>query len=432
MTTAPWWRGAVIYQIYPRSFMDTNGDGIGDLPGIVERMDHVAGLGADAIWISPFFRSPMHDFGYDIADYRDVDPMFGTVADFDALLERAHALGIRVMIDQVLSHTSAEHAWFRESRQSRDNPKADWYVWADARPDGTPPNNWMSIFGGVAWKWEPRRGQYYLHNFLSSQPDLNFHNPEVQQATLDNVEGGLLHLGVVEVQVRLRGQEVVQVVLAAAWLPLPGHAAEDRHPVVGWGAVGAGVGPHVPVGLGVVAALSALAEPRVLGRGVAEHLVDHHPDPERVRALEQGVEVGHGAEHRVDVAVVGDVVAEVVHGRAEERRDPDRVGAQAGDVVHAFDDARQVADAIAVGIHEAARVDLVDHRAAPPGGGRHSDPRRNAAAAAAPVGHYSTAAVRLRWRDRRQCDEYVCKAGAAPAPAPTMARRRRHRGTRTA
>lgn len=188
MTTAPWWRGAVIYQIYPRSFMDTNGDGIGDLPGIVERMDHVAGLGADAIWISPFFRSPMHDFGYDIADYRDVDPMFGTLADFNALLERAHALGIRVMIDQVLSHTSAEHAWFRESRQSRDNPKADWYVWADARPDGTPPNNWMSIFGGVAWKWEPRRGQYYLHNFLSSQPDLNFHNPEVQQAALDNVE----------------------------------------------------------------------------------------------------------------------------------------------------------------------------------------------------------------------------------------------------
>ncbi len=183
----PWWRGAVIYQIYPRSFRDTDGNGVGDLPGIVEKLDYVAGLGVDAIWISPFFRSPMADFGYDIADYRDVDPLFGTLADFDLLLARAHALGIRVVIDQVLSHTSSEHAWFRESRSSRDNAKADWYVWADARPDGSPPNNWLSIFGGVAWKWEPRRGQYYLHNFLSSQPDLNFHDPEVRRATLDNV-----------------------------------------------------------------------------------------------------------------------------------------------------------------------------------------------------------------------------------------------------
>ncbi|WP_149194155.1 alpha-glucosidase family protein [Luteimonas suaedae] len=187
MTSSPWWRGAVIYQIYPRSFMDTDGDGVGDLPGIVERLDYVASLGVDAIWIAPFFRSPMHDFGYDIADYRDVDPLFGTLQDFEGLLHKAHGLGLRVMIDQVLSHTSAEHAWFVESRQSRDNPKADWYVWADARPDGTPPNNWLSIFGGVAWKWEPRRGQYYLHNFLSSQPDLNFHNPAVREATLDNV-----------------------------------------------------------------------------------------------------------------------------------------------------------------------------------------------------------------------------------------------------
>lgn len=187
MTTERWWQGAVIYQIYPRSFLDTNGDGIGDLPGIVARLDYVASLGVDAIWISPFFKSPMADFGYDIADYRDVDPMFGTLADFDRLLERAHGLGVKVMIDQVLSHTSDEHAWFRESRSSRDNPKADWYVWADAKPDGTPPNNWMSIFGGVAWQWEPRRGQYYLHNFLLRQPDLNFHNPDVQRAQLDNV-----------------------------------------------------------------------------------------------------------------------------------------------------------------------------------------------------------------------------------------------------
>ncbi len=185
--TTPWWRGAVIYQIYPRSFRDTDGDGVGDLPGIVERLDHIASLGVDAIWVSPFFRSPMHDFGYDIADQRDVDPMFGTLADFDALLARAHALGLKVMIDQVFSHTAAEHPWFLESRASRDNPKADWYVWADARDDGTPPNNWLSIFGGPAWQWEPRRGQYYLHNFLASQPDLDFHNPAVQDATLDYV-----------------------------------------------------------------------------------------------------------------------------------------------------------------------------------------------------------------------------------------------------
>ena len=182
-----WWRGAVIYQIYPRSFQDSNGDGIGDLPGIVERMDYLASLGVDALWVSPFFRSPMRDFGYDIADYRAVDPMFGELADFDQLIAKAHAAGLRVMIDQVLSHTSIEHEWFRESRQNRTNAKADWYVWADPKPDGGPPNNWLSIFGGVAWQWEPRRGQYYLHNFLVEQPDLNFHHPEVQQAVLDNL-----------------------------------------------------------------------------------------------------------------------------------------------------------------------------------------------------------------------------------------------------
>ena len=177
----------MIYQVYPRSFLDTNGDGVGDLPGIVEKLDYIASLGVDAIWISPFFKSPMADFGYDIADYRDVDPLFGTLDDFDRLLAKAHSLGIKVMIDQVLSHTSAEHAWFQESRESRDNAKADWYVWADAREDGTPPNNWLSIFGGVAWQWEPRREQYYLHNFLTAQPDLNFHCAAVREATLDNV-----------------------------------------------------------------------------------------------------------------------------------------------------------------------------------------------------------------------------------------------------
>jgi alpha-glucosidase len=182
-----WWHGATIYQIYPRSFLDTNGDGVGDLPGILERLGHVASLGVDAIWISPFFRSPMADYGYDISDYRDVDPLFGTLADFDRVLARSHELGLRVMIDQVLSHTSNEHPWFQESRESRENPRADWYVWADPREDGTPPNNWLSIFGGVAWQWEPRRGQYYLHNFLAEQPDLNFHQPAVRAAVLENV-----------------------------------------------------------------------------------------------------------------------------------------------------------------------------------------------------------------------------------------------------
>lgn len=187
MSAPPWWRGAVIYQIYPRSFKDTNGDGVGDLAGIIERLDYVAGLGVDAIWVSPFFKSPMADFGYDIADYRAVDPLFGSLADFDALLAKAHRLGLKVMIDQVLSHTSMEHDWFKQSRSSRDNSKADWYVWADASADGSPPNNWMSIFGGVAWRWEPQRGQYYLHNFLASQPDLNFHHPEVRAAVIDVV-----------------------------------------------------------------------------------------------------------------------------------------------------------------------------------------------------------------------------------------------------
>lgn len=180
-----WWRGAVIYQIYPRSFQDTDGDGIGDLKGIAQRLDHVAGLGVDAIWISPFFTSPMKDYGYDVSDYRDVDPMFGTLADFDALVARAHGLGLRVMIDLVLSHTSDRHPWFRESRSDRTNARADWYVWADPKPDGTPPNNWLSIFGGSAWTWEGRRMQYYLHNFLTSQPDLNFHCRAVQAELLD-------------------------------------------------------------------------------------------------------------------------------------------------------------------------------------------------------------------------------------------------------
>ncbi len=185
--TREWWRGAIFYQVYPRSFKDSNGDGIGDLNGIIERLDHIASLGVDAIWVAPFFKSPMIDFGYDVADPCDVDPMFGELADFDRLLAAAHERGLRIIIDQVPSHTSTEHPWFEESRQSRDNPKADWYVWADPRDDGTPPNNWLAIFGGGAWQWDPRRCQYYLHNFLASQPDLNFHNPEVVEAVLDNL-----------------------------------------------------------------------------------------------------------------------------------------------------------------------------------------------------------------------------------------------------
>lgn len=184
-TTDPWWRGATIYQVYPRSFADADGDGIGDLRGVTARLDYIASLGVDAIWLSPFFTSPMHDFGYDVADYCDVDPIFGTLADFDALVAAAHARGLKVTIDQVYAHTSDQHAWFAQSRQSRDNFRADWYVWADARPDGSPPSNWQSVFGGPAWTWDARRGQYYLHNFLSSQPQLNVHRRDVQDALLD-------------------------------------------------------------------------------------------------------------------------------------------------------------------------------------------------------------------------------------------------------
>ena len=185
MQHADWWRGAALYQIYPRSFQDSNDDGVGDLAGVLLRLDYVASLGVDGIWLSPFFPSPMRDFGYDVSDYVGVDPVFGTLAQFDAVIAKAHALGLKVIIDQVWSHTAEEHPWFRESRASRDNPRADWYVWADAKRDGSPPNNWQSWMGGSAWRWEPRRGQYHLHNFLPQMPDLNFHCPAVQDAILD-------------------------------------------------------------------------------------------------------------------------------------------------------------------------------------------------------------------------------------------------------
>jgi alpha-glucosidase len=181
-THAHWWRGAVIYQIYPLSFADSNGDGWGDLRGVLERLDYIASLHVDAIWLSPFFRSPMRDFGYDVSGHTEVDPLFGTIADAEAVIAKAHNLGLKVILDQVWSHTSDQHPWFRASA-SRQDDKADWYIWADAQPDGTPPNNWLSVFGGSAWTWEPRRRQYYLHHFLSSQPKLNLRNP----ATLDAI-----------------------------------------------------------------------------------------------------------------------------------------------------------------------------------------------------------------------------------------------------
>lgn len=177
-----WWRGAVFYQIYPRSFYDANNDGVGDLKGITAKLDYVAGLGVDALWISPFFQSPMKDFGYDVSDYRAIDPLFGTMEDFDALLTKAHDLGLKLVIDFVMPHSSDQHEWFQESRQNRNNPKADWYIWADPKPDGTPPNNWQAHFGGPSWSFDVRRGQYYFHNFLAEQPALNLRCPGVKQA----------------------------------------------------------------------------------------------------------------------------------------------------------------------------------------------------------------------------------------------------------
>lgn len=185
MTSPEWWRKAVFYQIYPRSYMDASGDGVGDLPGITSRLDYVADLGVDAIWISPFFKSPMKDFGYDVSDYKEVDPVFGSLDDFKRLLDRAHDLGLKIIIDQVWSHTSDQHRWFLESRQNKTNLRHDWYVWADPKPDGTAPNNWLSYFGGPTWTWDSRREQYYLHHFLSSQPTLNLWNPAVRVAIKD-------------------------------------------------------------------------------------------------------------------------------------------------------------------------------------------------------------------------------------------------------
>jgi len=187
-----WWESAVFYQIYPRSFKDSNNDGIGDLAGVIEKLDHLndgkgGGLGIDAIWFSPFFPSPQADFGYDVSDYCNIDSDYGTLEDFDQLVEESHRCGIKIVLDLVLNHSSDQHKWFQESRKNSTNSKADWYVWADPKPDGSPPNNWLAVFGGAAWTFEPQRGQYYLHNFLPEQPDLNWYNPEVREALADVV-----------------------------------------------------------------------------------------------------------------------------------------------------------------------------------------------------------------------------------------------------
>ena len=165
-----WWQTGIVYQIYPRSYQDSNGDGIGDLPGITQRLDHIAQLGVNAIWISPLYPSPMADFGYDVSDYCDINPMFGTMADFDQLMIQAHARNLKVILDLVPSHTSHLHPWFLESQSSRDNSKRGWYIWRDPKPDGSPPNNWLSVFGGPAWTFDEKTGQYYMHSFLREQP----------------------------------------------------------------------------------------------------------------------------------------------------------------------------------------------------------------------------------------------------------------------
>jgi alpha-glucosidase len=185
MPDAPWWQSAVIYQIYPRSFQDTNDDGVGDLRGIMQRLGYLAELGVDAIWISPIFPSPMADFGYDVSNYVDIDPLFGTLVDFDELLAVAHGHGIKALLDFVPNHTSDQHPWFVESRSSRDNLRRNWYLWRRPGPNGGVPNNWLSQFGGAAWKLDPLTGEYYYHAFLKQQPDLNWRNPQVRRAMYD-------------------------------------------------------------------------------------------------------------------------------------------------------------------------------------------------------------------------------------------------------
>ncbi len=193
VNTTPWWQHGIIYQIYPRSFKDSNGDGIGDLRGIIWQLAYLDWLGVDAVWISPFYPSPMVDFGYDISNYTDVDPIFGDMTTFDELVRQAHQRNLKVIIDFVINHTSDQHPWFIESRSSRSALRRNWYIWADPKKDGSPPNNWISVFGGSAWEWDATSGQYYLHSYEKRQPDLNWRNPEVKEAMFDVVRFWLEH-----------------------------------------------------------------------------------------------------------------------------------------------------------------------------------------------------------------------------------------------
>ena len=229
-----WWQRGVIYQVYPRSFQDANGDGVGDLAGIRQRLDYVSDLGVDAIWISPIFRSPMADFGYDVADYRDVDPLFGSLADLDALIADAHARGLKLILDFVPNHTSDRHPWFVESRSSRENAKRDWYIWRDGKPDGAPPNNWISHFGGPAWSFDEASGQWYLHSFLREQPDLNWRNPAVRAAMLDVLRFWLD-----------RGVDGFRV--DVIWLLIKDEALRDNPPNPDWREGGREIGRTLPL-----------------------------------------------------------------------------------------------------------------------------------------------------------------------------------------
>ena len=182
-----WWKKGIIYEVYIRSFQDSDGDGVGDLKGIISKLDYLRDLGIDCIWVTPFYESPMKDFGYDVADYKSVDPLFGSMEDFDKLLKETHTRGMKLIVDQVPNHTSDQHAWFKEARSSRDNPKRDWFIWKDADEKGDPPNNWLAMFGGSAWEWDEKTEQFYYHAFLKEQPDLNWRNPEVQKAVLEEM-----------------------------------------------------------------------------------------------------------------------------------------------------------------------------------------------------------------------------------------------------
>ena len=236
LTAGPpsWWQSGVIYQIYPRSFQDSNGDGIGDLPGIRQRLDYLRWLGVEAIWISPIYPSPMADFGYDVADYCDVAPLFGTLDDFDVLVADAHLRGIRVILDFVPNHTSDHHPWFRESRASRKNPRRDWYIWRDGKPEGGPPNNWVSQFGGSAWTYDQATGQWYLHSFLREQPDLNWRNPAVRAAMMDVLNFWLR-----------RGVDGFRV--DVAWLLIKDEALRDNPPNPAWHRGQAEIGRNLQV-----------------------------------------------------------------------------------------------------------------------------------------------------------------------------------------